>query len=152
MTRKKLQKLSKEVQLSINNAEQTYKETRKAAQELSRTAALSPSHSGDREHADQQAYLVKARLEKLKELEKELDSFIDINPPNKVVNPCYVTLILENEENNLYFINNPANLEGYKFITPSSALGKVIEGKKKGQSLSLIIRGKKVSGKIINIE
>ena len=74
MVRNKLIELLKVLKQEIAKAEVNARKTKKSADEIARSAAASPSQSGDREHSQQQALINADRLARLVNLENGIKS------------------------------------------------------------------------------
>lgn len=128
-----------------------------SAQEIAKAAAASPSMSGDREHAVNQAVINEEKLNNLRALREEVLGSLGKQFPKAAKPACYISVeSTDGSRDEYYFLLKSAYLTGYKFISPESPFGQAILGKKEGDQFSYELdrEGKKesFSGKIISIE
>ncbi len=152
MLRKKLLLLSKLLESNILDFEKKYHRSLESALEISRGTPASPSASGDREHAVNQAAINKGRLEKLKELRDEINTSLSISSPSKVKPPSFVILDYEGGKKEFYVVQNTVSLHNMNLLSVDSLLGKAILGKKEGESFEALLDDRSVRGKVLRIE
>lgn len=155
--RNKLKNLLKIINVSIEKAERFAHESKKAANEIARAAAASPSQSGDREHARGQAIIYEQNLTKLNLLKQEIEVALNKEVPTKVEVPCFIEVEFDDgATESLFLVDNPVNVKGEKLISNLSPLGKSLVGKTPSESFSYKLGESDVriqrSGKILSIE
>lgn len=151
MQRKTLEMLSKRLEKQIKRATYVTEQSKRSAIDVSRGAAASPSKSGDREHAVNQARINAENLEGLKALQKEVLEAVGKTVPETAKTTCKVGLEIGGEKLSVYLVDNPVYLEGLSLISCNSPLGKAISDKKAGESFNYKLRNKTVSGVITKI-
>ncbi|MFZ5932559.1 MAG: hypothetical protein ACOYT7_00515 [Patescibacteria group bacterium] len=134
--RSRLSNLLNIVNNELKKASKNYELAGKAAQEITVSAAASPSQSGDRFHAQGAVELARQRLETVRNLKNEIESAVGEEAPQLISPPCFVDL--GGEE--IYLVGNPIITSGIKFVSSESTLGQSLVGKEAGD----IVNGKKI--------
>ncbi len=135
--RKKLRELLEVVNIETQKAKKDAVSTHVSAMEITASARHSPSQSGDREHATNQATITAKRYENLLSLQHELESALNF-VPETVSAPCYIRLVTEkNDVHELYFVSKPFFIEKYTFVSCESSLGASCLNKKVGEKILL---------------
>ncbi len=138
MNRPKLHIFSKLLEKEIKKAKNYTKKTKVAAQEIAKAAANSPSQSGDREHSKNQAHIAQSYLEKLLAIKDKLESTINNDPPNVIVDFSFIKLEFDDgRSEEFYFLQEPLKLDEIKIITRNSPLGNTLAGKSTNESFEL---------------
>jgi hypothetical protein len=145
--RKKLKTLLEVLVIEIQKAQKRADETKKAANEIARSAAASPSQSGDREHSAGQALITKEVLLRLQEAKDDIEKNINL-PADTATPPCFVKIELQGVEKEFYFVNHPLHVAGFSFVSKDSELGKTLSDKKEGETFEV----GDIKGKVISIE
>ncbi len=146
-----LQALEKEIQKATLIAEQSLE----SALEIGRESAASPSMSGDREFAANQASLNQENLINLKTLKEQVEFFQQQPVPQKAQPICSLSLfyIKGSGPEQFYLVLNSIYLEGFLFISPHSPLGKAIIDKRVDENFKYITQtGNLTKGRILKIE
>ncbi len=129
--RAKLKQFLDAVEIEFDAARKNYDQTKKAAEEVAVAASLSPSQSGDRYHSQSAADLAKQTFEVVKSLRDELKSDID-KDINVVGAPCFINF----DDDQIYLVNYPVLINGFKIISSKSPLGLNLLGKKAGDKVN----------------
>lgn len=145
--RQKLQLLLEAIDGEMAKAKHRAEQTRKAANEIARSAAASPSQSGDREHSAGQALITQNVLVGLQTTQEDIQKALMVDV-SLVQAPCFLELELGGKRLEFYFIDNPPHITGLSFISVKSALGKVILNKKIGETFEF----DKKKGKIVTLD
>ena len=127
----KMEELAKKIKREIQKVEGRVQETRKSAIEIARSAASSPSQSGDGEHSRNSALITEQALKRILELNKEIEG-INSNMKNVIVAPGWVEIEFNGRIDNFYLVKNSVYVEGVRFISTEAPLGKSLIGKKRG--------------------
>lgn len=154
MQRKELRGLLEKIELEVKKARKRVENTHKSASEIARAAAKSPSQSGDRTHAEDQALITRNALVKLKLLKKEIETSLDKKDLSAIRVPSFIKVRYKDGiEGEFYLVKSPANIIGIMFISAESPLGKVLIGKRLGDKFDFTNDDKiKTSGKVLFIE
>ncbi len=147
--RTKLQKLLEKLENEIARVEVINKVVKEDADSISRAAPASPSTSGDRYHAEQQALMGQEKLQRLINLKLEVEESIKKSIPNSIKPVSYVVLKdSKGNETEKYLADTSTNYS----ISTNSPIGQKILGKKVGERYEYEIEGIRQSGVIISIE
>lgn len=154
--RDKLLFLGKTLSKEIHDVQVSADKTRQDAYEVARSAAASPSQSGDRFHATAQADIVQKRLDDINTTLVEIKKATDEKIPTKITKTCYVELLInDNTLHRIFILKNLVSLPiEEKIVSADSLLGKAIVGKKAGQNFEYDPSGTgvKVKGVVNTIE
>jgi transcription elongation GreA/GreB family factor len=124
-------------------------EARKSANEIAKVAAYSPSQSGDRTHAENQAAIYEENYKRLKSLVTFLEKKVKESVPEKVKIGCVVSVVYKDgTEEEIYLVNNPLTLPGFKVVSDKSLLGSALLDGKVGDVFKFLDR----EGRIVEIE
>lgn len=134
--RSKLRLLSESIERELKKVEAFAKETRNSANEISKTAAGSHSAAGDRFHSEAQARIASENLDNIRKLKSELDVALAMKAPSSIESACFIKLIVDGIEQELFYVENPVFISGYKLVSSHSPLGKAIKGKKSGEKFN----------------
>lgn len=150
--RSKLTDLLTTVNQEIHKAQAIAQRSKEDANALSHGAVASPSSSGDREHAQNQATINAANLQKLIDFKTQLEDHIH-NQSHTAEAVSFIEIEFEDgSRNTFYLVESPIYLSTFKFISTNSPLGQAILGKTIGERFAYGIAGQKFSGKIVNLE
>jgi transcription elongation GreA/GreB family factor len=152
MRRKELQKLHKITLETLKVAKRRYRQNKEAADKMSETAKASWSSGGDREYAQNQKDLNYLNLSLLEKLELELRDNLENEISDVIACPCYLELKQNGEVLNLYLLENVTKLPGYQLISPTSALGEAVLGKKEGDKYKVDVNDKKINGEVVKVK
>lgn len=137
MGRPKIQILIKSIETELLKARDFAHKTKRAAQEIAKSAAASPSQSGDREHSKNQAEIAEDYLKNL-EAAYFLIKTIQANIPQKVEGNVFIKLkFKDNRIENYYLVENPVKVTGLKLISTASPLGSALIGLSVGDAFSV---------------
>lgn len=153
MERPKLKILLELIEKELEKAKRQAEQTHLSAIEIGRAAAASPSQSGDREHARNQALLTKENLERIELLYREVDNSLDESPV--IVKPvCNVLVEYEDKARyDFYLVNQPVFLGDVKLVSLNSPLGRAISGKKIGNEFEVTVgSGPSRKGTVLHLE
>lgn len=149
MFRPKIQILLDAIEKELKKAKTFAANTKTAAQEIARTAAHSPSQSGDREHSKNQAEIAEDYLKNLI-VTKNLIASVIKNVPEKVEGNVFIKLeFATGISEEYYLVENPVKLEGLKLISINSPLGQALAGLRTGDLFS--VKEPPLKGKIIEL-
>lgn len=115
--RKNFSDFVKAVDLETKKAEENFKKAKKAAEKIAASAAASPSQAGDRFHSQGTADIAKQKYEAVLALKDELKQ--------KGESVCF-----KYKKENVFVVDNPILISGFKIISSRSPLGKKILGQK----------------------
>ena len=135
--RTKLKELHEIVLVEVEKARLASEDTHKSAVEITASARHSPSQSGDREHATNQAAITVERYTNLLSLAGELENALRLQVPRTVTVPCFVRLKSEFKELEAYIVSSVAYVPEVTVMSSTSSLGTALEGKNKTDSISL---------------
>jgi transcription elongation GreA/GreB family factor len=157
MTREKIKILLEIVDRKISELNRVAEQTLQSALEISKISASSPSTSGDREHAVNQAILNKEALDRLRSFREEVCEALSQSPPHIVQPICFVSLrYKDGQMDHFYFVNKATYLGEVKTISLASTLGKAILNKAVGDRFEYKIkagnRKERKSGEIISVD
>lgn len=153
MEREKLKVLLTVLESELAKAKRRMEETVSAANEIARSAAHSPSQSGDREHSRNQAYLAQDSYSNLAVFKQKLLDSLKSGVPGKVSPICWTEVGLEGAgKRELILVHDVVKLPGVSIVSASSPLGRVLLGKKKGDGFEFESERGKVRGVITEIE
>lgn len=110
-------KFSKAVDEELKKAETGYKNAKKSALEIAKSASLSPSQAGDRFHSQGAADLAKERLDSIIALKNE----IELKGESVVKN-------YEGKE--MILVDNPIMISGFLVVSTKSPLGQKLSNEK----------------------
>lgn len=144
MIRPKLQTLLDLINTELAKTKEFAEKTKVAAQEVAKSAAASPSQSGDRAHSQGTADIVEEKLGRIVLLKTEIEECLEKAIPETVSSPCYIKL----ESASLgtleyYLVQNPVLIDKVKLISTQSPLALELLGKRVGESTTF--------GKILEI-
>ena len=156
MNRQKVASLLKKVKIEIKHAGRIAHISRLDGLEAGKTAAFSPSSSGDREHAQNQAILNENKVAIFKTLERDLEGELKKELPFVIRPVCYFEVryldMGKERRENYYVVNTHVNIgRELRLITPESPLGMEVVGKKVGEKFQYET-DRKISGEIVFIE
>lgn len=138
MARKSLNRLLKILHKELKIAQKRQKKVKQSANEIARAAALSPSQSGDREHATGQAEIIAESLVRLHKLLDEIETSIKRKVPEEIKETCFVSLKYENnDKKNMFLVKNLYLLPRVNLVSFNSELGKALKGAKVGDKVKL---------------
>lgn len=147
--RPKILILIEKVESELKKANDYAAKTKEAALEIAKSAAASPSQSGDREHSKNQAEIAAEYLKNL-EVSRELLLSIEQNTPQKVQANVFVKLEYDDGQvQEYYLVKNPIKLSDLKIISKESPLGKSLLGLKIGDKFK--VTDPPLSGKVLEI-
>lgn len=106
----RINKLLLAVQNELEKAEKAYKHAKQSAQEIAATALTSHSQAGDRFHSQGAADLAKQKLDTVLALKTEIEE--------KGEGVCF-----KHDGEDVYIVDNPILLDGFKLISTKSPLG-----------------------------
>ncbi len=147
--RPKIQQLLQKLEIEISKASAISNATKIEADSLSRATPASPSASGDRYHAENQAELNRILLQSLITFKQELDEELETNIPMFARPVTFVKAIVNNQEREFYLVNNPVKVDA-NFVSINSPVGMALHGRKIGEEFDFG-DDPKISGKIIDI-
>lgn len=151
--RKKLKVLSEILDEQVKDARRIAHDSRESAREINRVASASPSSSGDREHAVNQAVLNENKFKDLLNFQKKIIDSVDKPIPNSVEPVCFVLLRFEDrKELGVYLVQSSIHLKDFVMVTTNSPLGAAINGKKVGEKFKYYFHGNTRSGIVVGIE
>lgn len=151
LMRKELSHVLNKVESEIVKVTKLVRLTRADANALSQSAITSMSAAGDRYHAEKNAEVNKIRLENLIKLKVELEAGVEKEKPEVVEAPCAVCVKVNGGDDCYIFVQNTVNMEGIKFVSPDSLIGKEIAGKKVGGKFTAKLQNGQVAGQIMEI-
>ncbi len=134
--------LLEKINSELVRLEEIAKKTREDANFIAQGALASPSASGDREHAQNQAMINLHRLGILKALKEEVEKGVG----------RYEVEYNDGRQESFYLVKHPVILAGFKLISSQSPLGKAIVNKKKGQTFRYKVEKATIRGKIVTCE
>ncbi len=153
MVRKRLEELVLVLKNSLVDAEAAAKSSRKAAQEVTGGVLTSYSAAGDIEHATNAANLNEEKVSKMKLFLAELEEALTFPVPQAVQPVCCFSVKFEDGgSQDFILVNNPVYVEGFKIISKDSPIGKVVLGKRVGESFEYEVDGVRTSGVVFGIE
>jgi len=129
--RPKLKEFLAAINVVYNSAEENYNHTKKSALEVSASAAASPSQSGDMFHSQGAADLAKQIFENVGNLKNEIETNLDVEVLS-VKPPCFINF----GGLQIYLVNYPVLISGYKIVSSKSPLGDNLLGKKVGDKVN----------------
>ena len=136
MARKSLDGLLKILLKELKIAQERQKKVKQSADEIARAAALSPSQSGDREHATGQAEIVTESLVRLRKLLDEIETSIKRKTPEEIGETCFVSLKYKNnDKQKMFLVKNLYLLPKVNLVSFNSDLGKALKGAKIGDKV-----------------
>lgn len=143
MARIKLELLSNVLQKELGKAEKRMIDNKQVANEIARSAAASPSQSGDREHSQNQAMLSQEVYIKTKEMAEKVNIALSQAVPDRVSGIVHVEIKYENSDfsQELYLVDYPLNIPGVNLISRHSPLGNSLLDKKTGDVFEYEIEG-----------
>ena len=138
MARKRLYGLLKILHKELKITEDRLKKVKQSANEIARAAALSPSQSGDREHATGQVEIIAESLARLRKLLDEIETSIKRKTPEEIKETCFVSLKYKNnDKQKMFLVKNLYLLPRVNLVSFNSELGKVLKGAKVGEKVKL---------------
>jgi len=115
----KLERLQEAIDVELAKAEKGYNNAKKSAQEIARSAALSPSQAGDRYHSQGTLDLAKERYEAILALKKEIKDKGE-------------TICAKYNDQEIFLVDNPVLIPGFTAVSTKSPLGaKLLNEKEK---------------------
>jgi len=115
----KLKQLQKAIDVELRKAEKGYTNSKKSAQEIARSAGLSPSQAGDRYHSQGTLDLARERYEAILALKKEVEDKLE-------------TICTQHNDQEIFLVNNPVLISGFTIVSTKSPLGiKILNEKEK---------------------
>ena len=115
----KLKQLQEAIDAEFQKAEKGYNNAKKSAQEIARSAALSPSQAGDRYHSQGAADLARERYESILDLKNEVEEKGE-------------TVCVRYNDQEIFLVDNPVLISGFTIVSTKSPLGiKLLNEKKK---------------------
>jgi transcription elongation GreA/GreB family factor len=151
MARQKMLLLKRILDKKIADFEKKVKISQQSALDVAKSASLSPSMSGDREHAEGQAVINKKLLEKIIKIRDEVDNSLDLQTPDKIKPTCFVLVNLGDDKKEFFLATNVVSIRKVNLLSADSPLGRAIVGKKVGDNFTLILGKNTVKGKIVEI-
>jgi hypothetical protein len=127
----KLKEFLGAVNVEFLMAKKNYDHTKKSAQEVSASAAASPSQSGDMFHSQGAADLAKQALENVISLKNEIETNLD-SGISVVKSPCFINF----GGIPVYLVSYPVLISGFKMVSSKSPLGISLLGKKVGDKVN----------------
>lgn len=149
--RPKLSELLENLNTEIFRIEHIASVSKLDADSISRAAPASPSSSGDRYHAEQQAEINTERLNQYKALKSEIEESITKPLPTKIEPVCYFKFGYVNDIDTSKYDHYLANTAGFRTISVESPVGKAVLGHKVGDSITYTVNEKSMTIKIIEI-
>ncbi len=147
--RPKIKELQVKLETEISKAAVISDATKTEADSLNKATQASPSASGDRYHAENQAELNQILLQSLVTFKQELDEEILSNTPMFVRPITFIKAVINGQEKEFYLVNNPVKVEA-NFVSINSPVGMALHGRKVGEEFEFG-EEPKISGKIIDI-
>ncbi|MBI2103669.1 GreA/GreB family elongation factor [Candidatus Woesebacteria bacterium] len=133
--RDKIYELRQLVSKRIEKAQKAADRTKEDADELGRAAVASWSIAGERSLAEGQASINAENLERLKKLLKEVEASLGEKDLEVIKPVSYVKVQRSREEESFYIVDSPVHLNEVTLISAGSPLGKVLLGRKAGDSV-----------------
>lgn len=106
----KLKQLQKAINVELRKAEKGYTNSKKSAQEIARSAGLSPSQAGDRYHSQGTLDLARERYESILTLKKEIEDKGE-------------TICTKYDNQEIFLVDNPVLISGFTIVSTKSPLG-----------------------------
>lgn len=151
--RQKINELLEEVKKIEQIAGSAAGKSHSSANEASGGLAASYSAAGDAEHARNSANLSMQKYSAIKKLSEELQNNLDREASDGVIAACNVLVqYTDGSRKELYFVENPAYVDGFNLISQDSPLGKSLVGKRIGESFSYTSGEQKFEGEILEIK
>jgi transcription elongation GreA/GreB family factor len=151
MARKRLEEILGAVEKEVAKAERAAENTKQSADEIARTAAHSPSQSGDSVHSSGQAHITQEYLARVVSFKHRLVG-AQSETPGTIEAPCFVDLkFADGRETALYLVHDPVTITGFTLVSASSPLGLALIGKKVGSKFAYSVNGTKQTGEIVNV-
>lgn len=137
MARGKLNELLNQLNDQIEKSQKFAEKNKKTSDEVTKASSASWSAGGDILYAQGQATITKENLEALKAFKAKVEKEIKEPVSETVIPTCFVTVKYDNldKPSSFYFVESPVYVSGFKFVTVDSNLGKIINGRKKGDKL-----------------
>jgi transcription elongation GreA/GreB family factor len=152
MERKKLKELIVVLDSELEKSRRRMEETVGAANEIARASANSPSQSGDRDHSRNQAYLTEDSYNNLVTFKQKLLDSLKADVPETIKPICRTMVELEGAgEKELVVVDDVVKLPGVSIVTTNSPLGRVLVGKKRGESFEFESERGMVKGVITDV-
>lgn len=153
MQRKKLIKLLQILEKEEKLAKIRARELKFVANETAKSTVSSWSAGGDRFHTRSQSEAAEEICRKITSLKRKVEEEVTKPVSERISDPCFVDLILNEEREEFYLVDQVVNLTGIKIISTESLLGKSLMGKKINEDFSFQTEdGRNIKGKIIGFE
>ena len=132
----------------MQKVKQAADNTKQSADEIARTAAHSPSQSGDSVHSRGQAQITEEYYNKYLSFKKMVESALT-QEVKAIKPPCYVELqFSDGRQTAFYLVKDPIAINGFVLVSISSPLGLVLIGKKQNSKFRHTATGKTLNGVI----
>lgn len=152
MARKKLEELLALLEGEVAKAKKAAENTRKSADEIAKSAAHSPSQSGDRTHSQGQADITEAYFKRIIAFEKRIKIAL-AETPNTIQTPCFVGVkFTDGKESSFYLVEDPIVISGITLVSAVSPLGSALIGKKPGSKFAFRVNSIKQFGEVVSFE
>ena len=151
MARKKLEELLGAVENELAKAKRAAANTKQSADEIARTAAHSPSQSGDSVHSSGQAHITQEYLARVVSFKNRLVS-AQSETPSTIEAPCFVDLkFTDGRESTFYLVHDPVTIKGFTLVSASSPLGLALVGKIVGSKFAYSANGTRQTGEVVGV-
>jgi len=107
---KKFQNLLQKIDIELKKAEEGYKNAKKSALEIAKSASLSPSQAGDRFHSQCSADLAKERYDAVLAFKNEVEQKGE-------------SIFINFEGKDIVLVDNPIIIPGFTIASTKSPLG-----------------------------
>ncbi len=148
-----LKRLLEKLDVELKKTQKRAENTRLDALEIAKSAAGSPSQSGDREHAVNQASIVQDAQSLLEKLISDIRQEIGKSPPTISRPNTFITLTLDDgPQMQLFLTDTPITLSGVTMVSTLSPLGQAVIRRKAGERFLVEIGGVTKTGEILAID
>ena len=128
----KLTELLAAVDKKVKLTKKRLDENKESADLSSKTARTSWSAAGEREYTAGQLAINQKAFDQIIKLQEEIVKCVDVDAPEKIAVPCYVSIKTNDTVSNVFIVKNVTTVDGFNLVSSESDMGKVLLGKQVG--------------------